>query len=280
MATRSKGKPRDDLPILHPSYPSPPQKPDESDAKNAPQQKWKRQAPAEEKHLIDEVIKMILDGKLANITPAHVLACSPTIRTSLVHYLRSQRVEVLNLNNVGPEEAKKLIVAEDSLPLREIDVIINNQIAAKAVVDDVRTQLVSADRSTSQTLGLVKDLPIRVGPITYYVQAQVVRESPVPLLLGLPFWALAQVHKDVYRDGFMTLTMTDPNDEETMVTVSTTARGSQPHPFYEENEEEPLREAPGPPLALFQEVESSSRTPYALRGLSVLSDPSLRQFFH
>ncbi|KZT31224.1 hypothetical protein SISSUDRAFT_961115, partial [Sistotremastrum suecicum HHB10207 ss-3] len=130
-------------------------------------------------------------------------------------------------------------VAHDSLPLREIEVMVNNQITVKAVVDDGsqlvtlrqdvwkqlenspvfpahRTQLVSADTGTSQTLGLVKDLPIRVGPITYFVQAQVVRDSPVPLLLGLPFWALAQVHKDVYRDGFMTLTMTDPNDHDTV----------------------------------------------------------------
>src|ERR1700761_615296 len=83
----------------------------------------------------------------------------------------------------------------------------------------------SADENISYTKGKVRNLPITIGPITYYVQAQVVQRSPTAMLLGLPFWALANCHKDTYADGFMSVTLSNPNPPFQMIVVPTTPRG-------------------------------------------------------
>ncbi|KZT31626.1 hypothetical protein SISSUDRAFT_963359, partial [Sistotremastrum suecicum HHB10207 ss-3] len=69
----------------------------------------------------------------------------------------------------------------------------------------------TADQSINKTIGKLKNLPLQIGSITFYVQAQVVSKSPVPLLLGMPFFALSGCSKDFHTDGDMTITITNPN---------------------------------------------------------------------
>jgi len=57
-----------------------------------PRYRW--QSDAEDQRLIDELVAWILEGKLVQITPAHVLAASPSIRKKLVDRLRVRRVEI------------------------------------------------------------------------------------------------------------------------------------------------------------------------------------------
>ena len=50
------------------------------------------------------------------------------------------------------------------------------------------------------------------------------------MLLGMPFWALANCHKDVYADGYMTVTLSNPNPPFQHIVVPTTAREFQEMP--------------------------------------------------
>ncbi|KZT31149.1 hypothetical protein SISSUDRAFT_969808, partial [Sistotremastrum suecicum HHB10207 ss-3] len=68
-----------------------------------------------------------------------------------------------------------------------------------------------ADESVNKALGKLKDLPLQIGSIRFYVQAQVVPRSPVPLLLGMPFFALSNCTKRFDDNGDLTLTITNPN---------------------------------------------------------------------
>lgn len=213
--------------------------------------KYANKSQAEDQKLIDELLKMLMNGRLTEITPAHVLAASPVIRTYLINFLKNQRVEVGHFAQ-SFEEGNHLnkIVSEDSLPLGEIEVLINNQIAERGVIDNgsqiitiredlwkelshttllpkFRMSMEGADSHLSNTRGKIRDLPITIGPITFYVQVQVVMRSPCRLLLGLPFWALSNCHLDVYPDGYMTATLTDPNPPNETIVVQSFARN--PH---------------------------------------------------
>ncbi|KZS95145.1 hypothetical protein SISNIDRAFT_408934, partial [Sistotremastrum niveocremeum HHB9708] len=230
MQTRAQG------PIFPNSTPPAPvpkaSAPEEKEPENGPKFQYKSQA--ENPKLVSEAMHMCLQGNLSQITPAHIYAISPSIRSSTMNYLKNQRVEVHQFQSHEHHHHGDLIVSEDAISLREIDVLLNHSIPTKAVVDDgcqiitIREDLwrelegtpvypeegmsmESADTSISQTLGKVRNLPMKIGPITFYIQAQVVRHSPVRLLLGMPFFALADCHKDIYRNGYMTITMTNPN---------------------------------------------------------------------
>ncbi|KZS90653.1 hypothetical protein SISNIDRAFT_386015, partial [Sistotremastrum niveocremeum HHB9708] len=125
-------------------------------------------------------------------------------------------------------------VSHDSIPLRDVSVILNHTTTTKATIDDgcsiimIREDLwrqlgspplhldnvmsmEGADESVNKALGKLKDLPLQIGSITFYVQAQVVPKSPVPLLLGMPFFALSNCTKTFDNNGELTLTITNPN---------------------------------------------------------------------
>jgi hypothetical protein len=259
--------------------------------------KFHNKSKAEDQELIDQLMKMILEGKLTEITPSHVLASSPIIRTHLINYLRNQRVEVNHLTQTFEASSpNKRIVAADSLPLGEIEVLINQQIPVRGVIDNgsqiitiredlwkelshatilpaFRMMMEGADTNVSGTKGKIQDLPISVGPLTLYVQAQVVRMSPCKLLLGLPFWALTNCHLDIYADGFMTATLRDPNPPCETVVV-------QSFPRNPNLDRMPLE-------SLLQEItiqkedsEESHLVPKALRNIALASDPDVHSFFY
>lgn len=99
--------------------------------------RFQNKSKAEDQELIDQLMKMILDGRLTEITPSHILASSPVIRTHLINYLRNQRVEVNHLTQTFEAGSpNKRIVAADSLPLGEIEVLINQQIPVRGVIDN------------------------------------------------------------------------------------------------------------------------------------------------
>ena len=60
-------------------------------ARTAPQYRY--QSTAEDLRLISELESWLMEGKLTQTTPAHILAASPTIRKDLVEKLRVRRVE-------------------------------------------------------------------------------------------------------------------------------------------------------------------------------------------
>jgi hypothetical protein len=99
---------------------------------------------AEDQQLTAELFKWLLDGKLSLITPAHILTASPSIHKELIERLKTCRVDTGGydvpsiLKPVPPSSVLKLSTprpAEYSLPLREIDVLVNGIVPEAGILD-------------------------------------------------------------------------------------------------------------------------------------------------
>lgn len=205
-------------------------------------------SPAENPKLIEEVIQFLKQGKLSEVTPAHIYAASPEVRAKIINYLRGQKVEVHHLlDRTSVMYAENKIVGAKSLPLRELEVTFPNGFIERSILDDGSSIVVMredlwkeigtfpllrqealvmecADASQNATLGMVEDLPIKIGKITFYVQSQVVRSAPYRFLLGRPFNALAAMNKHDFVNGDQLVSLTDPNNPNYTETFPTFAR--------------------------------------------------------
>jgi len=86
-----------------------------------------------------------MEGKLAQTTPAHVLAASPTIRKDLVDKLRVKQVETSSFEEGAdatttstPDANAKVNSTPEpaySLPLHEIDIQIGGRITEAGIID-------------------------------------------------------------------------------------------------------------------------------------------------
>jgi hypothetical protein len=133
-------------------------------------------------------------------------------------------------------------VGKDSVPLAETDVLVNGDITVSALIDDgcqvivvhqdlwrelqiakhpqEALRLESVDQNVSITQGRIRNLPVTMGGITFYLQAQVVSKAPAGLILGKPFMALANAWTETFEDGFTTLCLRDPNSPEHRIMVA------------------------------------------------------------
>jgi hypothetical protein len=245
-------------------------------------------SPAENPQLMDETLAMLKEGRLSQITPAHILSVSPYLRAQTINYLRGQKVEVhslLNVTSVMQQNPK--IVGLKSLPLREVEVSFQGGIKERGVLDDgssiivmrkdlweeipqmplLRDEAVTmecADASVNQTLGMIKDLPIKIGHIVLYVQAQVVQRAPYRFLLGRPFSALVGCVRNDYPDGSTLITITDPNNPELTETIPTV----------------PRVHGNGPPAETwFQEIPVMRETTVeATKRISIIAEPDIAKY--
>jgi hypothetical protein len=175
------------------------------------------QASAKDQALTKELLDWILKGTLDKVTPAHILATSPPVRKELVECLKPCQVETAsfeqtNDNDEDPVSVLELAAkrkAEFSLPLCEIDVLVNSCRTEAGVLDQglqivvicedlanevgaqINTQhtlrMEGANGSTSRTLGCAKDLEMQIGDVSFTIHAHIVRTAPFCLLLGQPF---------------------------------------------------------------------------------------------
>ena len=126
-----------------------------------------------------------------------------------------------------------LTVAEESLPLRAFSGLLDSRIKVECIVDngssiiamrrsvweklgialcaDSVLNMQSSDGSRTTTTGLLRDLPLTIGPSTFYVQVQVSDNLPCEMLLGRPFFTLTNAHTIDYDNGTMDIELTDPN---------------------------------------------------------------------
>ena len=181
----------------------------------APQYRY--QATAEDQFLTKQVMEWVLEGKLDQITPAHILATSPSIRKELVECLcpcciETNTFEQVSDKDIDPVAVLELVAkreAEFALPLREIDVLVNNLRTEAGILDqgsqivviredlarEVGTQINTqrtlrmegANGSTSRTLGCAEDLNMHIGDVSFTIHAHVICTAPFRLLLGRPF---------------------------------------------------------------------------------------------
>ena len=215
---------------------------------------YRYQATAEDEALTKQVMDGVLQGKLDQITPAHIFAISPPIRKGIVERLRPRRVESAAFeqacDTTGADPVSVLEIAtkreaEYSLPLREIDVQVNGRRTEAGVLDQgsqivviredlanevgarINTQRVlrmeGANGSTSRTLGCAEDLQMRIGDISFTIHAHVVRVAPFRLLLGRPFHHLLLCRLEDHPDR-VDISIRDPADPARSLAVPSRAR--------------------------------------------------------
>ena len=184
---------------------------------NAHLSQYRYQTSAEDQFLTKQIMDWILKGKLAQIISAHVLVISPPIRKELAECLHPCCVETGSFEQVSNDSVDSVAMlelaakreAEFSLPLHEIDILMNNlhteasilnqgsQIVviqedlANKVDAQINTQhtlcMKGTNGSTSRTFSCAKDLEMHIGGVSFTIHAHVVHTAPFRLLLGRPF---------------------------------------------------------------------------------------------
>jgi hypothetical protein len=156
----------------------------------------------------------------------------------------------LDLVQYDPSRAS----AAASLPLRVIFPSFGNGVEPECILDggaqvvvmrkDIWEQLrapivankampmESANVSTSMMLGLVENYPVQMGPITIYLQIQVVEHAPFEVLLGRPFFDVANCEEISRAGGSHEIRIRDPkNDNPYMfATFPRTRKTPRPRP--------------------------------------------------
>lgn len=96
---------------------------------------------------------------------------------------------------------------------------------------DLRIGLQSSNRSTAETLGLARNVPVDCGNgVHVYVQFHVVKDAAYKVLLGRPFLSATSAQASNQIDGTHTITLTDPNTLK-RVTVTSFERGAIPERY-------------------------------------------------
>ena len=103
-----------------------------------------------------------------------------------------------------------------------------------------KMKLQAANGQTNPTEGKVSDVEIKIGKLSWHIQAQVVNDPPFDLLLGTPFYAITQLEEKNYPDGRSIVTLTDPNSGKVIV-VPTRARDYPREATRDEAEQNPDR---------------------------------------
>ena len=214
---------------------------------------------AEDQQLAAELLKWLLDGKLSLVTPTHILASSPGIRKELIERLKTRRVDTASFEEILPQkspafpcsvlELSNPRIAEYSLPLREIDVLVNDTVSEAGILDQgsqiivIRQDLAQeagvhinhqhqlemegANGLVSNTLGCAENLTMQVGDVTFEVHAHIVERAPFRLLLGRPFHHLLLCKLEDHPDGRVDVSVRDPANPTHLVTIPSRARKAQ-----------------------------------------------------
>ena len=214
-----------------------------------PTQQYRYQSNAEDQQLTNQLLNWLLEGKLAQTTPAHILAASAPIRKDLADRLRTRRVEAgayTTPSEILPVELTTFPEPEYSLPLREVDVLVNDQTVVSGVVDPgsqivaIRKDLVDdiaapvntgiciemegANGAINSTLGCVEYLTLQIGDIPFKIHAHVVEHAPFQLLLRRPVQRVLLSSLDEHPDGRVDIIARDPRDRSRRVIIPSRER--------------------------------------------------------
>jgi hypothetical protein len=138
------------------------------------------------------------------------------------------------------------VVAKESSALRSIFPLIDNQQHIEAIIDpgsqiiamaeevcidlgliydpSIILNMQSANGEVDPSLGLARNVPMRIGDITLYVQIHIIRSPAYDILLGRPFDILTESVVRNFANEEQTITILDPNTGR-RATVPTTQRG-------------------------------------------------------
>jgi len=104
---------------------------------------YRYQSNAEDQKLIDQLFHLLLKGKVSQATLAQILAASPLIHKDLVERLCTRRIEAGAFERVStptpsplrPVKLTSFMEPEYTVPLQEIDVLVNGHMMEAAVID-------------------------------------------------------------------------------------------------------------------------------------------------
>ena len=175
---------------------------------------------------------------------AHDVDCVPDGSVVMV-----DPVEIYYSELADDEKPRPIVVSRESLPLRCIYPEINgagpeeclldggsqicsiNEESARMLNLQWDPKLViflqSANASTEKTLGLARNVPLRINGVVAYLQLHVVPKTAYKVLLGRPFDVLLSTTIHNKRNGDQMLTIEDPNTGRAL-TLPTFARGHIP----------------------------------------------------
>lgn len=211
----------------------------------APQYRY--QAAIEDPSVSRALLERALDAPIQT-TARELLATSPDLRKQFKEMVMSRRVSAdavlvestypvqtveSFLNEHGSKYTFDPIVAEHSVPLRIVFPEFANGVRPECILDsgaqiiamrkDVWKQMdlplmcekimvmESANNSRNATLGVVQNVRVEFGPIALHLQVQIVDNAPFEVLLGLPFYCLANVVSEHFQNGDANITLRDPN---------------------------------------------------------------------
>ena len=93
------------------------------------------QSNAEDLKLTGQLFDWLLEGKLAQATPAHILATSAPIRKDLIEWLCTCRVKTGAFEQLTTPNSTPHPEPEYSLPLQEIDILVSGRNTEAGVID-------------------------------------------------------------------------------------------------------------------------------------------------
>ena len=223
-----------------------------------PGPQYQYQSTAEDQRLVSELEAWLFEGKLAQTTPAHVLAASPVIRKDLVEKLRARRVEANVYEDACDSPDPRLLSAyqlstgrepEYSLPLQEIDVSVGGDITEPGVYDPgsqivvIRQDLArqvnarinptrllemeGANGATNWALGCAEYLSMQVGDVPFKIHAHVVENAPFRLLLGRPFQRALLCRLEDLPGGEVEISIRDPSNLARRIYIPSRPRKAQ-----------------------------------------------------
>ena len=79
------------------------------------------------------------------------------------------------------------------------------------ICSDKIMMMEAANKTRSATMGVLENLPVTIGAVTLRLQVQVMQDAPYDMLLGRPFYSLAECVTRDFSSGEQYLTMKDPN---------------------------------------------------------------------
>ena len=144
------------------------------------------------------------------------------------------------------ETPKTIVVSKVSENLRSIYPKINNSREVETLLDS-GSQIVSMDRTIAEalditwdtgpkivmqsadggfstTLGMARNVPFKLGELTFYFQVHILEGLPYKVLLGRPFDTCSRSLVQNEADGSQTIVLTDPNTRK-KIAIETFARG-------------------------------------------------------
>ena len=223
---------------------------------SAPQ--FRYHTPIEDSKTIAKVANQVLDGSVT-LPIRDLLSISPDVRRYIKEQIVTKRVTSASANAFStnnnslecfmaalPERTDNIIVADHSVTLRVLDLTLNDKIQVEAILDegsqivglrkdiweklgvpvrsDHKMNMISANASSNQTIGLIHDLKVTIGAYNFYLQVQVVENASYEMLLGRPFLTLTEANTQHYANGDSHVTLQDPNSKA-ILTLPTRARG-------------------------------------------------------